>query len=129
MGRFVVLRHDLPDGSHHLDWFIDPHDRPAPEDPDERSLAAWRLEAPLSACIGRTVTATRLPPHRRLYLTYEGEVSRGRGRVRRIETGRCTIQTDDARRFLAEGVLAGRPFRVEGSPTAADAWALALTDA
>lgn len=33
----------------------------------------------------------RLPDHRRIYWTYEGEISGGRGQVERFAQGRCQV--------------------------------------
>jgi hypothetical protein len=85
----VQLRHDLPDGSSHIDWLID-------LDPvREGSLATFRLERRVDdLCAGEVLTAERLADHRRLYLDYEGPVSDGRGVVRRLASGRIeALQT------------------------------------
>jgi hypothetical protein len=80
--RSVILRHMLPDGSWHRDWLIEP---PGDSPFDERSadLVSFRLppDAPTPGDSGGCFECERLPPHRRLYLSYEGEVSGGRGRV------------------------------------------------
>ncbi len=106
MPRTVVLRHHLPDGTHHFDWLLEPADPPAPhaaeraDDPNERVLIAWRLAAwPIPA--GSSIAAERLPPHRRLYLNYEGPISGNRGTVQRIATGTATISADTPDRFEA----------------------------
>jgi hypothetical protein len=46
------------------------------------------------------VRACALPPHRPAYLTYEGEVSGGRGRVRRVDEGTCELLADDPGRVV-----------------------------
>ncbi|MBX3442966.1 MAG: hypothetical protein KF774_11210 [Planctomyces sp.] len=70
---FVVLEHDHP----HLHWdlLLD----------QGLDLRAWRLaEFPVP---GAVIAAEPLPPHRRMYLDYEGPVSGGRGAVRRLIAG------------------------------------------
>jgi hypothetical protein len=56
-------------------------------------LATWRLQSwppPPSQA------AEKLPDHRTAYLTFEGEISGGRGIVRRVEQGICaTERTSD----------------------------------
>ena len=65
---------------------------------DDRPLLAWRFEtSPLIAT--RALRAIELPPHRRLYLEYEGELSRDRGVVRRLERGAAQIESLEARRI------------------------------
>jgi hypothetical protein len=73
MPRFVILEHDHP--ILHWDFMLECED----------ALLAWRL-AQLPA-VNATVAATVLPDHRTIYLDYEGEVSGGRGRVRRWDSG------------------------------------------
>ncbi len=97
MSAWVLLRHDLPDGSWHLDWLLEPPPAPGAlsrltsANPNERSLISFRLPATLGANWRPdvpgiiTFTAEMLPPHRRHYLTYEGDIGGGgRGRVSRI---------------------------------------------
>ena len=73
--RYVVLRHEDT---------ADPHFDLMFETMQGSPLATWRsprwpidVETPL----------TRLPDHRRAYLDFEGELSAGRGHVRRITSG------------------------------------------
>lgn len=80
----VLLRHDLPDGSHHFDWML------ARDDDDP--LLTFRLDRDISLD-SAPFEGEALAPHRRAYLEYEGEVSGNRGVVRRVATGSCTIHT------------------------------------
>jgi hypothetical protein len=71
--RFVILEHDHP--RLHWDFLLE----------TGGELASWRLlEEPGP---GRSVPAEPAPPHRRLYLDYEGPVGGGRGRVARWDAG------------------------------------------
>jgi hypothetical protein len=89
--RWVVLRHDLPDGSWHYDWMLQVCDDPAEPlltfrvmvRPDDPTVVAFEGE--------------RLPDHRSIYLDYEGPISGGRGSVTRIARG--TLRRSD----LADG--------------------------
>jgi DNA polymerase Ligase (LigD) len=73
MPRFAVLEHRW-DGVH---WdFLLEHGA---------VLRSWALQEPIIA--GREVPARALPDHRRAYLDYQGEVSGGRGSVRRLDGG------------------------------------------
>jgi hypothetical protein len=42
----------------------------------------------------------RIADHRRVYLEYEGEISGGRGNVRRIESGTCEVKIEGAQSIL-----------------------------
>lgn len=137
MPRTVVLRHDLPDGSHHYDWLIEPMgsaaaaaDDDAMADPDRRELIAWRLPHPPDGAAESSMKADRLPPHRRRYLDYEGPISGGRGSVRRVSSGEAEVLTDSADRFEARGRMADRAFSMAATPAAesgASAWRLTVT--
>jgi len=71
------------------------------------SLATWRLPSPPADLpLGRAVNAPRLPNHRTAYLTYEGPVGQGRGRVRRVDAGTCEDISIDRQRWVIR--LTGR---------------------
>lgn len=73
MPRFALLEHSR-DGIH-WDLMLE----------REGALRTWAIDAPIAA--GAEQPARALPDHRLLYLEYEGEVSGGRGSVRRIDSG------------------------------------------
>jgi hypothetical protein len=73
MRRFVLLEHRW-DGVH---WDLMLEDGPV--------LRTWAIDAPVVA--GVELPARALADHRPLYLEYEGEVSGGRGVVRRLDRG------------------------------------------
>ena len=78
------------------------------EAPGCERLATWRLERnPLGS--EEEIPAQRIGDHRRLYLAYEGELSGGRGRVRRTDAGDATIEQLEGERLLV--VLEGRCLR------------------
>jgi hypothetical protein len=78
---YVILRHEGV-AEPHFDLMI----QTAPGSP----LSTWRLAAwPPPA----RAAAQKLPDHRVAYLTFEGEISGGRGRVRRVEQGTCRVQS------------------------------------
>ena len=102
MGAMVLLRHELPDGSAHLDWMLQRADEAA-------GLLTFRLSIPHLPIVSpeggnglRSIPAERLPDHRTMYLDYSGPVggpSKGgaaRGFVRRVHSGSCTILTETA---------------------------------
>jgi hypothetical protein len=56
----------------------------------QERLPTWRLEAnPLE--VSGPIAAVRVADHRPVYLDYEGEVSGGRGQVRRLDRGPATV--------------------------------------
>lgn len=78
----VLLRHELPDGSWHVDWMI------ARDAAADSPLITFRLPEPLDAVEpGRTLMAERIGEHRAAYLRYEGAVSGNRGHVTRLRFG------------------------------------------
>jgi hypothetical protein len=107
---FVLLEHDTttlhapaPAGRDvHWDLLI--------EAPGRELLPTWRLAHNPVTTSGE-IPAERLKDHRRLYLDYEGEISGGRGRVRRVDRGLATVERLDADTLVValEGsVLRGR---------------------
>ncbi len=88
--RAVVLRHDQPGDAWHHDLLLErpPRSSQAAADPDDRRLIAFRVAPPPHEPATTRAEATRLPDHRALYLDYEGPLTRGRGAVRRLATGR-----------------------------------------
>ncbi|MCC6320142.1 MAG: hypothetical protein IT438_01755 [Phycisphaerales bacterium] len=88
MSAWVLLRHELPDGAWHHDWLIEPPGAGLSVGP---SLIAFRVGPEIAWPPAGGFVATRMAPHRREYLTYEGPVSGGRGRVRRVAVGKCRI--------------------------------------
>ena len=75
--RFAILEHRW-DGVH-WDFLVE----------DGPSLRTWAIDGPIVE--GQDIPARALPPHRRAYLDYEGEVSGGRGTVRRWDRGECRV--------------------------------------
>ncbi len=77
----VLLEHVTRAGRH-FDWLLaDPSDPPGPlwtARVAHRS-AGWALLGAFSL--------TPLPPHRRRYLTVQGDIGQGRGRVQRVDEG------------------------------------------
>lgn len=59
-------------------------------------LQRWPLAA------GQSCACTELAPHRRGYLDYEGEITGGRGHVRRVAQGRWSAQ---GHALLLDGTL------------------------
>jgi hypothetical protein len=76
---FVVLEHELPDGSIHFDFMFSV--------PDREALETFACPADPLVLDGPAAQVVRLGPHRRDYLTYEGAVSGNRGVVRRVGEG------------------------------------------
>jgi len=91
------------------------------------ALATWQLPAsPVELAEGDKLPARRLDDHRVAYLDYEGPVSRGRWRVRRIDKGHYDLIHQGPSRWevlLAGGKLAGRWELVRLGETG-DAWVL-----
>ncbi len=97
MPRFVILRHELPDGgqrSSHWDMMFERGE-------SLRTWAAEQLPRP-----GEDTEARELPAHRLTYLDYEGPVSGDRGSVSRWDEGEYTLHDEAADRVVMS--LAGR---------------------
>ena len=86
--RTVLLFHSLPDGSSHYDWLID---WPGPKHGEGLLLTFRVAEFLPSLPVSAQLSATRLPDHRRIYLSYEGSISQNRGTVQRVASGLCRV--------------------------------------
>lgn len=87
--RTAVLEHTTDHGVHH-DWLIED---PALPDPHAPGARLWTARVPAPPCDWPRCMRLELeviPPHRRAYLDYQGPISGGRGRVRRVAAGLCT---------------------------------------
>jgi len=91
------------------------------------ALATWRLAAePASLSVGEPLPAIRLADHRRAYLTYEGPVSRGRGRVRRVDAGDYELLARDETAWTVRlaGSACRGTFVLRRAQAAGDDWLL-----
>jgi hypothetical protein len=107
--RCVLLLHQLPTGTWHYDWLLDPG--------ESLPLIAFRTDVYIPDAA--SFDAVRIDPHRRLYLDYEGPISGNRGEVRRVASGRCSVQLDALQRFTVDvwfEDLAESAFRYDGQP-------------
>ncbi len=111
---FVVLEHDttgssVPDPGIHWDVLF--------EVPALPLLATWRLaHNPLTT--SEPIPAERIHDHRRVYLDFEGELSGDRGHVRRLDSGRASVEhyaTDTLDAELAGALLRGH-MRITRAP-------------
>src|SRR5262249_1508179 len=73
MPRFVVLEHHWDQV--HWDFMLE----------TGAVLRTWAIDSPIVP--GQDLSARALPDHRAMYLHYEGEISRQRGWVRRVDAG------------------------------------------
>lgn len=115
MARWVLLRHELPDGSWHHDWMFE---HPSACDAGGAGgvggaaggLITFKLAPSVSWPPGTRFEAERLADHRREYLQYEGPISGGRGVVRRVASGECRVEVDveHVRVWLEGRVFVGR---------------------
>lgn len=64
--------------------------------PGEERLRTWRIDNPpeswpQTAESPQPIVARRIADHRQIYLSYEGEISAGRGSVRRVAQGTAEL--------------------------------------
>jgi len=88
----TLLAHHAP-GGFHYDWLIDPPRAPEAADTAEPPpLWTARVDRPWDAWPAAGVLrAHALPPHRRRYLDWSGELGGGRGRIAVAARGRLEI--------------------------------------
>jgi len=118
MSRAFVIHVHSGCGPLHFDLMLEGAD----------ALATWQVPLdPAGLGPGESTPARRLPDHRTDYLTYEGPVSRGRGRVRRLDRGTYELlaAAEDRRVVRLDGQnLRGR-FELRRSGPDNDDWTLA----
>ncbi len=118
----VLLRHTLTTGSHY-DWLLE--DPSAP--PGRGSLVAARLPQPSDRWRATgTMLAVALPPHRRRYLHHQGPLDGRRGRVVRIDAGRCRPVLWTVHRRLLSVATPQFHGLVDWTRLTADRWRLAM---
>lgn len=77
------LLHELPDGTHHIDWMI------GRDGQGRQPLITFRLPSRLDQVApGESLALERIADHRPAYLSYEGPISGGRGNVRTLIGGK-----------------------------------------
>jgi len=114
----VVLDHACGDQSHY-DWMIEDPAAPA----GQGRLCTWRVAvAPSDWHAGGTLELTRLGDHRRAYLQYEGELTGGRGSVRRVDEGEVEVVAWSQRHAVVDVNLKHFTGRVKLQQVAHSRW-------
>jgi hypothetical protein len=90
MLRFVVLHHHLSSSDAHYDLMLETE---AGTDREQKALRTLATET--DAFPGNGTRLRELPPHRRHYLDYEGEISDNRGTVQRADAGTWELDADE----------------------------------
>jgi hypothetical protein len=107
--RFVVQEHTTPDGVH-WDLMLEKAD----------VLTTFRLKQPPQAASNGAVRAVRIFDHPLRFLTYEGPVQKGTGKVRIVDRGTCCLidEADNAITLTVQGEILQGGFtltRIEGT--------------
>jgi hypothetical protein len=122
MPRSVLLHHLAADCGDHYDWLLASGE--GPHDTDDRVLVAFRVAGRIDlATSGQVFEAERIADHRWLFLTYEGEISQGRGQVERVAAGIWTPRVIEDGTISGEIEWGGRSLSVfEGRRIDANRW-------
>jgi len=90
--KAALLRHKTAPGELHFDWLLAPDD--AEHEPDDRVLRCFRVPGRIDTLEpGAAFEAEQIGDHRWRYLTYEGDLTGGRGAVERVAAGTWTPDT------------------------------------
>ena len=100
--RFALLEHTTRDGVH-WDLLI--------QAPGQERLLTWRLAVSPIDAGPDGVPAHRIGDHRALYLDFEGELTGGRGSVRRLDGGMAAWLTGSSGTGDCRMRLAGKRLR------------------
>ena len=106
--RFVVLHHTVGESlertsESHFDWMFEQQGSLrtfATQIIASLESSTWGSESESPAAVAE-MDAQPLPHHRREYLDFEGEISAGRGRVRRVIAGTFECHQDNENEFIA----------------------------
>ena len=116
----VLLHHDLPDSSWHLDWMLE---QPGT---DSRRLITFRVDQRIDDPACEMFHAEHLADHRAIYLEYEGDISRNRGCVRRLARGECEILDMTDRSLIARITWDSSPRMARGTLAEGARWSFTL---
>lgn len=89
--RFVVQEHTTAEGVH-WDLMLE----------QEGVLATFRLEEEPARCLTHEVRAVKIFDHPLRFLTYEGPVQKGAGRVGIIDSGTCQTQAQNEHLWILQ---------------------------
>lgn len=88
--RTTILEHTIATGLHH-DWLIEDPRLANPQAENARLWTARVAPPPQDWDKLKRFDLTITPPHRRIYLNYQGPVQGQRGYVRRLAQGTCQV--------------------------------------
>ncbi len=119
--RFVILAHEHPDGAVHYDLLVESVGAGSRE--QESPCLTWSFNRPPAR---RQQRCRRIFDHPHRFLTYEGPLREGLGRVNRQDAGTCQLDGDPDRSLaltLTGDTIIGtfRLRRLSGSRDADDA--------
>ena len=117
MPRFVIQQHDRQDEPTHWDLMLE----------DGEVLRTFRLDQPPAELPNRPARATPIQDHPIRFLTYEGPVNKGLGRVEIAERGtyRSVARSDDSWELELDGQTLKGQFSL--SSPGPDSWELSKT--
>jgi hypothetical protein len=114
---FVILEHS-GHGPTHFDFML----------AAGQVLVTWQFASdPADLSPGAMLEGIRIDDHRTFYLRHEGEVSGGRGQVRRVEAGtyaRLDPHREECWRFRLDGRRMAGEYELRRSGTTGSGWAL-----
>ncbi|MCB9846575.1 MAG: hypothetical protein H6811_11400 [Phycisphaeraceae bacterium] len=115
MGQMVLLEHTTAEDGVHFDWLLER------DSEEERRLISFRVSERIDLTAGARWRAQRIRDHRAVFLAFEGQLSGGRGHVRRVAAGACEIVEETADRLRAR-VDWGMGTRVIRAESEGSAW-------
>jgi hypothetical protein len=133
MSRTVLLLHERPDGTSHLDWMIQREGDSAVgagaanrSTDGEPALLTFRVAVRIDSGEWGCFLAEQIGEHRAAYLSYEGPVPGGRGRVSRVAEGEVRIETAHEAVFRVAGRLGAAEGVFSGFKGADGIWAFSF---
>jgi len=111
-----VLEHIGSPQGDHFDWLVE-----RPDTAREHRLVAFRTLVRPDLEPG-AFDAVRIGEHRAAYLAFEGELTRGRGSVRRVARGLCVVFEITDERIVWAIDWGDGPRRTRGARVSGDRW-------
>lgn len=119
--RTAILEHTTATGVHH-DWLIEDPTLPDPKAQNARLWTARVTPPPQDWPKLKRFELTSIAPHRRHYLTYQGEVPGNRGRVRRLASGTCFVKLWSEKRIVLTMKTDAMQIELQLTRQSADRW-------
>lgn len=125
--KTAIIEHTTAAGVHH-DWLIEDPSLIDPQAPDARLWTARVAPPPRHWPRLQRFDLAVIPPHRRIYLDYQGPVPGDRGRVKRLAKGSCHATLWSPHRIVMTTRLETTTLNMQLTVCSAEQWIAEILD-